>query len=135
MHTHEDDEDGSPFGSIISRYTREMAIDDGTLVEVPRETTREVGIKFPVALTAAAWTECVEWPARLGTEQSESGRLWDVLWMMRGPMRAAQGSEVLFQLYVRAPGKEAPTLRTLKAVCGPGDDLEPVITVMLPEED
>jgi hypothetical protein len=24
---------------------------------------------------------------------------------------------------------------TLKATCGPGDDLEPVITVMFPDED
>jgi len=26
-------------------------------------------------------------------------------------------------------------LVTLKALCGPGDDGEPVITIMLPEED
>ena len=133
MHTTENE---SPFGSIIYAYTREQAIEDGTLVAVDLKTAREAGIKFPVALTAAVWTSCVEWnSARLGTSQDESGRLWDVVWMAAHAMRKASGSECEVKLYVRAPGRERPTLRTLKCVCGPGDDLEPVITIMLPDED
>ncbi len=31
--------------------------------------------------------------------------------------------------------KHGPKEVTLKALCGPGDDLKPVIRVMLPEED
>ena len=45
------------------------------------------GIVWPVALTSAAWADCVEWAdaieARKGyTGQSESGRFWDVAWML-----------------------------------------------------
>jgi hypothetical protein len=37
-------------------------------------------------------------------------------------------------LYVRNDN-DRPKLVTLKAVCGPSDELEPTITVMLTEED
>jgi hypothetical protein len=45
---------------------------------------------------------------------------------------------LLFKLYVRNHNRERLTSRdlvTLKAVCGPGDTPEPVITIMLPDED
>jgi hypothetical protein len=45
-------------------------------------------------------------------------------------------SELIFRLHVRNDNRDrTPPLVTLKAVCGPGDDAGPVITVMLPEED
>jgi len=31
--------------------------------------------------------------------------------------------------------EKQPRAVTLKAVCGPGDNLEPVITIMTPDED
>jgi hypothetical protein len=41
-----------------------------------------------------------------------------------------------FALLVRNDNRErTPPLVRLKAVCGPGDDGEPVLTVMRPEED
>jgi hypothetical protein len=43
-------------------------------------------------------------------------------------------AELLFQLHVRNDNRRA-TLVRLKAVCGPGDELEPVITIMLSNED
>jgi hypothetical protein len=43
---------------------------------------------------------------------------------------------VRFAVHVRNDNRErTPPLVRLKAVCGPGDDGEPVVTVMLPEED
>jgi hypothetical protein len=44
---------------------------------------------------------------------------------------------VRFGVHVRNDNREGtpPLVRRLKAVCGPGDDGEPCITVMLPEED
>jgi hypothetical protein len=35
----------------------------------------------------------------------------------------------------RNEGGRRVRLLTLKAVCGPGDDGEPVVTIMYPEED
>jgi hypothetical protein len=43
---------------------------------------------------------------------------------------------VRFAVHVRNDNQErTPLLVCLKAVCGPGDDGEPVLTVMRPEED
>jgi hypothetical protein len=43
---------------------------------------------------------------------------------------------VPFALHVRDDNREGtPPLVRLKAVCGPGDQGEPVMTVMLPHED
>jgi hypothetical protein len=50
--------------------------------------------------------------------------------------RLSGGRVVLFGVHVRNDNREGtPPLVNLKAVCGPGDDGEPVLTVMMPEED
>lgn len=126
------------FGVPISLYTRQQAIADGTLVDVS-ETALEAGFRFPVALTRAAWVDCVEWTdqdSNRQTYQDEAGRLWDVLWMASRAARRG-GSETLFQLYRVPRGGRGikPRLTTLKMLCGPGDQGEPVITILLPDED
>jgi type I restriction enzyme R subunit len=71
--------------------------------------------------------------------QDEAGRLWDILWMFRMAARRAQGDTLFFELYVRNSNDRSDfderNKVVLKAVCGPGDDCEPVVTIMLPEED
>jgi hypothetical protein len=47
---------------VIHRYTRADALRDGVLIDTS-PTAREVGIKFPVALMAAAWAKRVTLPA------------------------------------------------------------------------
>ena len=72
---------------------------------------------------------------RYSRKQDEGGRLWDVISMLC--MRLAQGgrgSSVLFRLETETENNERE-LVTLRAVCGPGDAAEPVITIMLPWED
>ena len=100
-------------------------------------TAREAGILYPVAITRAAWADCVAWDDSNKGLQDEAGRLWDVVWMLRCAVGRAARSEVRYRLYrvPNTPKATAPRLTTLKAVCGPGDGLEPVITVMLPGED
>ncbi len=128
------------FGAPISAYTREQAIEDGVLVDVST-AAREAGFSVPIALTRAAWEECVAWTdadSRRQTTQDEAGRLWDVLWMARIPAQRAGGRSALrYQLYRVPRGGRGvtPRLTTLKMVCGPGDQGEPVITIMLPDED
>jgi len=122
----------SIFGDVIHSYTRTQAIEDGVLVDVT-PVAREAGIKFPVALTRAVWDKyVVPGPRAKEYGQTKSGRLWDTLWMLR--LAATRGGQVIhYRLYFIM--KERRRLVTLKAVCGPGDEGEPVITVMLPEED
>ena len=120
---------------LIHRYSRADAIRDGVLVDVT-ETAREAGFKWPVALTAAVWAKCVAVPPGVAC-QDEAGRLWDVLFLLRCAIgRSDGGWEVRFAVHVRNDNREStPPLVKLKALCGPGDQGEPVITVMLPEED
>jgi hypothetical protein len=43
---------------------------------------------------------------------------------------------IVYSLYVQMkPYPAKAKLVTLKAHCGPGDNLEPVITIMLPDQD
>jgi hypothetical protein len=132
-----------PFGGAIDTYSRGRAIADGLLVDVVEGIAREAGFTVPVALTAAAWGDCVAWSdadnQRKGTVQDEQGRLWDVLWMTQCALRGAPcGTERLrVQLY-RVP-REGHAVRprpvSLVACCGPGDNGEAVITIMQPGED
>ena len=115
----------SIFGEVIYSYTRAQALEDGMLIDVS-ETAREAGIKFPVAITSAVWGKHIT-PSKRSCQDTE-GRLWDTLWMFRNTAKNG-GSTMLFQVYY------SRRLVTLKAVCGPGDNMEPVITIMLPNED
>lgn len=123
---------------IISTYSRAQAIDDGALVDVT-QTAKEAGFLFPVALTRSAYEDSVAWTPednRQGRRQDQNGRLWDVLWMLRQAIKRG-GEQIDFMVY-RVPRKgngRLPRPRMLKALCGPGDDMQPVITIMLPEED
>lgn len=128
------------FGKVIYRYTRAQAIEDGVLVDVS-ETAREAGFRWPVAMTSAAWADCVAWSEEDNHRQvyqDESGRLWDVLWMAFVAIRSANsGTQLEYQLYrVPRDGRSVEArLTSLKLVCGPGDTGEPVVTIMLPGEN
>jgi hypothetical protein len=137
------------FGDVIYAYTRAQAIDDGVLVDVT-ETAREAGIKHPTALTQAVWADYVAVPAELKGHQDESGRLWDVLWMLSVAIRTGriQGDIGTFEVIFAKPdkgdwrsnekphdGNRTQRLVTLKAVCGPADDGSPCVTIMTPDED
>ena len=128
------------FGDPIHVYTREQALADGFLVDVS-ETAREAGFKAPVALTRAAWADCVEWSEKdtqRQTHQDQAGRLWDVLWMaINAARRNTQRASFMFQLYRVPRGGRSLRPRLTRLVCsiGAGDNGEPVITIMLPGED
>ena len=121
--------------NLIYAYTRAQAIADGVLVDVSK-LAREAGFKIPVAVTCGVWAECVAVPKGVLC-QDETGRLWDVLMMLRHAIaKNSDGERVDFALHVRNDNEErTPPLVSLYALCGPGDDAEPVVTVMLPTED
>lgn len=129
------------FGEVISVYTRAQALADGVLIDAG-PMSREAGFRWPVAITAGAWADCVAWDdadSERQTHQDLSGRLWDVLFMAAYAARenANAGSELLFELY-RVPRNGEATeaeLTRLKLVVGPGDGGEPVMTILLPNED
>ena len=121
------------FGDVIYQYTRAQAIDDGFLIDVT-ETAREAGISFPTAMTAAVWEQCVTVPEKAAW-QDEMGRLWDVLTMLRYAIAHSKATqELAFSVAVQNDAR-GPSRVELKALCGPGDQGEPVITIMMPDED
>ncbi len=124
----------SPFGEVISTYTRQQAIEDGVLIDVSN-TAKEAGIVYPTTLTRGVWGEYVKVPEVVSGLQDEQGRLWDILWMLRFNIKKGRaGPELLYKLSVLNEPQKPKTVR-LKALCGPGDDADPVITIMLPHED
>lgn len=120
---------------VVFSYTRKQAIEDGALIDVS-QTARELGVRIPVAVTSSVWERYVKLtPAAIRAAGSEEGRLWDILWMFRcSALRAMDAGEILFRLRVITESVR-PSPVELKALCGPGDDGEPVITIMLPDED
>ena len=90
---------------LIHQYTRADALRDGVLLDVSA-TAMETGIRWPVALTCAAWERCVSVPSGVAC-QDEAGRLWDVLWMLRCAIaRQDGGCVVSFALHVRNDNHE-----------------------------
>ena len=121
------------FGDVIYSYSRMQALEDGVLMDVS-DLGREAGLKFRVAVTQAVWAEYISVPEGV-IGQDERGRAWDIVWMLRMAIASGKGAtEIRYRLFVRNNNRR-PKLVTLKAICGPGDDGEPVITIMLPDED
>jgi len=128
------------FGEPVHVVTRAQLIEEGELLDVSAIGS-EAGFRIPVAMSRAAWSDCVAWAetdSMRQTYQDEAGRLWDVLWMAYMAARRNRGSgAVRFQLYRIPRGGVAhvPAPVTLKMLCGPGDQGEPVITILEVTED
>jgi hypothetical protein len=132
------------FGEIIHSYSRREAIEDGVLIDLMQDEdgkmARSLGFRFDIAMTPAAYETAI-FPSSgsLPPGQDRGGRLWDVLWMLKFAIKRSRGDgdALHFNLSVAnfKDGRAVQELLTLKALCGPGDDAEPVITIMLPDED
>lgn len=128
------------FGPVIYAYTRAQAPEDGVLIDVSK-TANEAGFKYPVAVTARVWDELITPDDRARPMgQSEEGRLWDVLMVLRFEVKRRVGVQLrrpdLISFSLLAIMKQAQRrIIRLKAQCGPGDNGEPVLTIMFPEED
>ena len=125
---------------VIDTYTRAEAIEDGVLIDVT-EMAKEAKIKYPVALSEAVYAKIEDKP----DIEDIDGRTWDVVWMLRCaitgaiPSKKVGESLIYFKLILNDSnvdyGNFKPKEITLKALVHGGDAGEPVITVMLPEED
>lgn len=121
------------FGEPIHVYTRAQAIADGVLVDLnlaAPDVCRQ-HYKYPIACTAAVWN-MIERAVENGADIP--GTVHDLLWMSRVCVsRRFSDCTSLFECaLVTGEGTE---FYTFKMMCGPGDEAEPVITLMLPEED
>jgi hypothetical protein len=122
------------FGEPISVYTRRQALADGTLVDVS-DMAREAGVTFPVAITSGLHADIHDIPEE-HSYQSYTGRLWDVLHMfgcaVKGLIPKDGDDEcMIYELIMHIEGDKR---YFVKAVCGRGDEAEPVITLMRESE-
>ena len=128
------------FGEPISVYPRAQAIEDGVLVDVTTWASADKGFfggfKIPVALTASVWGDIEAIPEKWKGIQDIRGRAHDVLWMASlAARRAAQGANRLtFKVKLDIQGVRKQW-QEYKALCGPGDESEPTITIMQIQED
>lgn len=115
------------FGEPISTYTRAQAIADSVLVDVSRAAAR-AGFRYPTAVTAALWSAIDIDDGVNPRSVTCMHRLGHVLARALEAIRAV-GNRDTDRVVFRALGSEC------WAHCGPGDQGEPVITLMLEGED
>lgn len=136
MQTGEVFQDESWAGSnVISIYTRKQAIADGVLVDLSSSFPRDTGMfKWNVACTDSVWTLIERAAEADGVDAATY--VYDVsfmAFMAIKTMHDAGKPELFFK--VMLPLRESGSEKKLKLHCGPGDAGEPVLTIMLPEED
>ena len=109
---------------IISWYGREEAVSDGVLIDVS-DTAQKAGIIYPVAITKTIWERYINF-------SDKDDRLWNLLWEFRVKALHNQTDQLSFNMSFEVGGRKE--LVMIWAICSPGDLLEPVITIMLPED-
>ena len=124
------------FGETIYVYTRAQAIEDGFLVDLMQDEMLEVcrqHYKFPIACTSSVFgivQKAVENPCYCN---DYAGILHDMLHMSKVCKRQIDESTVIFRVIIMGAGGQRNF--DFKLQVGPGDQGEPVITIMLPDED
>ena len=121
---------------LISVYSRADALRDGVLVDLA-DLAREAGFRIPVAVTEAVYKDYLDpSPVLIAEGQSFQGRAWDLLQVLHFTIAITPPTDmllfkVLFLLDPESPPEPVP----LKALCHPGDEGEPVMTILLEVED
>ena len=129
---------------VVHTYTRKQAIADGVLVDMTQdkfgELLRAAGFNRHTAMTATGFAKVIGGEEQMPEGQDALGRWWDVLMVMRAAIKerihrdpAKRVDHVPFQVKVWN-GQNYETV-SLYVNCGPGDNAEPVLTIMLEGED
>ena len=121
--------------TMIFEYTRAQAIADGVLIDLSTSFPSDTRLfKWPLACTATVWN-LIE-SAAAGEGVDPALYVWDTVFLAHNAIKSKSdsgSSELFFKIML--PLTETGTEQKLKLVCGPGDSGEPVLTIMLPEED
>ena len=124
------------FGNVIYIYTRAQAIEDGVLIDITADAQTH-GFKVHTVITDNLYHQYVEVPTGLDGSygQSSAGRLHDLLTLALFAAQSSKGTDrVYFKVsFLMGPGRSETV--DIIAHIGPGDNTEPVLTIMLPEDD
>ena len=122
---------------VIHCYTRAQALADGVLIDIT-DFAKQYGFVVPVAITATLFNGYVK-PSKDLEEvgQSLTGRLHDVLSLLIFHIKALgkgkSGVEFSMDFLTDATSNTLERVSILAEMHG-GDNAEPVITIMLPED-
>ena len=118
------------FGEPIYTYTRKQAIADGVLADLSGNEVVKGHWRYPLACTSAVWSVIATAIREEGNDLN--GILHDISVLAKLRMRERAGkdeNEVRFTVIIGKATCE------LKLHIGPGDDPEPVLTLMFTDED
>lgn len=123
------------FGEVIYQYTRSDGLRDAVLIDLSGNFPEECRLyRYPVACTSAVWSLVEQAVADQKQCNSAAGVIWDILYMSQhGIVARPDEQTVLFKVIITGTGRKRT--HTMKAICHPGDNLEPVVTIMLTDED
>lgn len=124
--------DGNVFGDHIYEYGRQQAIADGVLVDLTHLPLTREHFKYPVACSSRIWSIILDAVGDDAASNDLDGILHDIYWMAKGG-KEIDASEHVFRVSIHKDGELQDFHMRLK--CGPGDQLEPVLTLMLIDED
>lgn len=120
---------------VIDGRTHIQAIQNGMLVDVSA-WARRAGITYPTAVTSLVWRDCIVVATLISESNNIGDRLWDVLWTLRldacNPPLGDGRTEFWVPIQLKPNTQETVLLVALN---GLGDELESVITIMLPSEE
>ena len=121
---------------IVSTYTRAQAIEDGVLLDLMQNELEEVcrqHYKYPIACTITVFEIMRKAVENRRYCNDYAGVLHDMLWMSRTMSRWVDEQTRIFKVIIQGAGRQR--YYDFKIVCHAGDQGEPVLTIMLPDED
>jgi hypothetical protein len=130
---------------VISQHTQADALASAQLFDLNQvgdqkaALAKEAGFTLPVFITSAAYQATIKMtPAAARAGNDVAGRAWDVLSVLAHTLKRASvngESTRRFAVHAVTDRVRPPSVVQLKAVIGPGDEGQPTVTVMLPDED
>lgn len=134
---------------VIFVYTRQQAIEDGELADLWSISEEVKGMcqslyKYPVAVTRSIWAIIQEAVDNKEHHNDLNGVIWDILYMSQHYItRRISPACMLFEVaingvpnrYPRHKQTEEGNVFVFKIMCHGGDQGEPVLTIMQPDED
>jgi hypothetical protein len=126
------------FGNVIFSYSRAQALDDGVLINLSHEA-RQAGFSIPFAITRAVYEAFVGNDPE-DPDRTPEGRTLEIAVETCEAVRNADAyqrscNSLVFNACLSRLGSKVHENVKLKLLIGPGDQGEPVATLMFPFED
>ena len=112
----------------IHTYTRQQAIEDGILVDLSGNDAARQHWRHPMAATSAVWIAIASAIREEGCDLN--GIIHDISILAKLHMTGSGNEDIVY--FIAKIGKATCKL---KLHYGPGDNHEPVLTLMLDDED